>query len=182
MRTVITYTEKQAQRLRRAGYNDVLIKPAPGSSPRTSTPSRAPRRGEADLPASVKASIVGPALGRRWMHDALALARHLGLQVEDVPLASLQRRDRPNTTINGRLIGGRLIQLADCLPPGERQLVCAHEIGHHVLGVDADETDCDIFAGFFFQVAADETPAGRWRQMQHAAVEAQRRRAAAVAR
>jgi len=149
-----------------------LSAPSPSRRPSASGP---PRRPEKELPAGVKASIVGPALGRRHNRDIFGCADALGLQVEYAPLAMLQRRDRPNTLITGRIFG-KLIQIADSLSGPERHRVCAHEVAHYLLG--ADELACDMFAKFFLQAELPETPASRWHAMQQQALERQRRRAA----
>jgi hypothetical protein len=101
-------------------------------------------------------------LGRKYGHDPFVAARALGFTVERVPLASLQNPRRPNVTITGRLLPGKVIQIADTIRGREAHQTVAHELAHGILGDAADEQDCQNFVRFFSHVASAELPgAGR---------------------
>jgi hypothetical protein len=131
----------------------------------------------------LRATNEGRRLGRKWQHDPLALASSLGVAVQYVPLAELQNPRRPSIEIRGRLLnfaGGAIVQLADTLRGRERLWVLAHEIGHF-LGFP-DEKLCTQFGNAFLKVAADETSAGRWAELQRQGSERLREEARRQAR
>jgi len=176
MIAVTCRTEEQAERLRRAGYSVTIC---PSSSP-------APRRAEPEVSnalAELKAATDGQRLGRQFQHNGFALAQHLRLPVEFVPIGELQNASRPSTTILGRLVKlpgqAALIQLADNLDGRQMHETLAHECGH-ALGI-LDERHADEFAKAFLKVHDDERPGHRWATWQRQAVERERRRAAARA-
>jgi len=151
--------------------------------PRGPTATRTPaRRQISSLRAETWASIKGPELGRKYAHDPFVAARALGFTIECVPLTALQNARRPETTILGRLLPGKIIQIADTLRGYEAYRTVAHELGHGVLGADADEIDCNNFGRYFMHVADEETAAGRWAAWQRAQLDKVRRANAAAAR
>lgn len=102
-------------------------------------------------------------MGRQFAHDSYALARHLGLTIQRVPLSQLQNADRPSIEIRGRLWqlpGWRpFVQLADGLDGHQALFTLAHECAH-ALGFE-NERHADQFAQRFLEVSPDETRWGR---------------------
>lgn len=132
----------------------------------------------ADLPATEVSSIVAAPLGRQYGHDPHRLAAALHLSVYRVPHAQLQNAARPNIDIRGRLVAlpgcAPFIELSDSLAGRELLQTLAHEIGHHLLGNDASEANCNDFASRFLRLADDElgTPnRAKWAQWQQRAEE-----------
>lgn len=168
-----TWTQEQRaeagrRALRRSGY----YVPSSPSAPRR--PQAAPRRSASEdkavayCLADLRASADGCRLGRQFAHDPYALARSLGVAVEHVPVAQLQRPGRPLITITGGLwrIPGQppVVQLAHELDGREADRVLAHEIGHF-LNLPGEKL-CDQFAAAFLKVDDDELPGHAWRQIQ----------------
>jgi hypothetical protein len=170
---VICATEEQAERCRRAGYKVTVRPPRSFEAARShreqgQTKDRA-REKEAEryLLMDLRSTTEGQRLGRKWQHDAFALASSLGVAVQYVPLAELQNPRRPSIEIRGRLLnfaGVPIVQLADTLRGRERLYALAHEIGHFL--DFPDERLCNQFADAFLKIADDETPAGRWGRWQ----------------
>lgn len=116
----------------------------------------------------LKISSEGRKLGRRFNHDAYALARSLGVAIQYVPLGLLQEGAPPGITITGRIwrLPGQppFVQLGDTLREPEASRTLGHEIGHYL---DFDnERHCDQFAAAFLEVRDEELPGHAWRQIQ----------------
>jgi len=117
--------------------------------------------------ADLRASQQGREVGRRFAHDSFRAAAALGLRVDRIPLAELQRADRPGVTILGRLWGlpgqAPFVQLANELDGRQALETVAHEIAHF-LNL-SDERLCDQFAAAFMKVEDDELRGAVWRAL-----------------
>lgn len=123
--------------------------------------SRAARSPSAALLAESHAAAEGRRLGQLHRGDPYRLARELGAQVQRVPAAQIQNRNRPLTFIRGRTsLLTNIVSLADSLTPREEGETLAHEVGHLLRldagleGIDAERT-VDAFAAAFLSSAPE---------------------------